>query len=320
MKQGDFSIWLEVDNQPLSETNFTQNQTIVEAIADKRYEVVFENRSNRRVLVELFIDGLSVVDGKPRNLNRVDGYIVDSDSRTRIPGWRISASEIASFVFSNLEWGYNAVKGESTKESGKIEVWIYREKGSWQHESYYTSKYNPDSSFQSIERRNIDYARRGPTRGVPISAPSQAYSSGMMDQMASPSFTSEPNSSILCSTSTETQTKGRISTSEVPWDADFAPQAASGAACLSFDEQSRGLGDFIEDRAVVNQVVSSADIATEFGGKQEYKTKEIPFDAEHSHSAHFVLLYRSKETIEKMNLPKKQETACEVPPVWRPDR
>ncbi|CTP85068.1 hypothetical protein A6R71_12740 [Xanthomonas translucens pv. arrhenatheri] len=75
-----------------------------------RYALRLTNRSDRRVLVVLSVDGVNAVSGETASSDQ-RGYVLAPWQSTEIAGWRKSQREIAQFVFTDLADSYAARTG-----------------------------------------------------------------------------------------------------------------------------------------------------------------------------------------------------------------
>ncbi|CTP89479.1 hypothetical protein [Xanthomonas graminis] len=74
------------------------------------YALRLSNRSDRRVLVVLSVDGVNAVSGETASSDQ-RGYVLAPWQSTEIAGWRKSQREIAQFVFTDLADSYAARTG-----------------------------------------------------------------------------------------------------------------------------------------------------------------------------------------------------------------
>ncbi len=75
-----------------------------------RYALRLTNRSDRRVLVVLSVDGVNAVSGETASSDQ-RGYVLGPWQSSEIAGWRKSQREIAQFVFTDLADSYAARTG-----------------------------------------------------------------------------------------------------------------------------------------------------------------------------------------------------------------
>lgn len=84
------------------------------------------HRNPLRYEVVLSVDGLSIMDGKPASASG-SGYIVSGGDRVTIPGWRMSESGAAKFVFSEVSSSYSDLAGHGAKNVGIIGAAVFVE-------------------------------------------------------------------------------------------------------------------------------------------------------------------------------------------------
>ncbi|WIH05157.1 hypothetical protein KHF85_01070 [Xanthomonas translucens pv. graminis] len=82
----------------------------IAATPGHRYALRLTNRSDRRVLVVLSVDGVNAVSGETASSDQ-RGYVLAPWQSTEIAGWRKSQREIAQFVFTDLADSYAARTG-----------------------------------------------------------------------------------------------------------------------------------------------------------------------------------------------------------------
>lgn len=91
-----------------------------------KYAIALRNKSSRRLLTVVSVDGVNVVTGETAS-PRQGGYVLSPSERTEINGWRKSLDEIAAFVFTSLPDSYAARTGRPDNV-GVIGVAVFREK------------------------------------------------------------------------------------------------------------------------------------------------------------------------------------------------
>lgn len=90
-----------------------------------RYSVEVSNRSGRRLLAVISVDGVNAVTGATASTGD-SGYVLDAWQKTAIDGWRKNMSEVAAFYFTRLSDSYAARTGRPDNV-GVIGVALYRE-------------------------------------------------------------------------------------------------------------------------------------------------------------------------------------------------
>lgn len=100
-----------------------------EALRGRAYSVTLANRSDRRLGVELRVDGLNAISGE-RDPEGERGrlYVLPPWSDTTIRGWRTSLEEVRRFEFVDEASSYAARSSKWNPKLGWIEVAAYRER------------------------------------------------------------------------------------------------------------------------------------------------------------------------------------------------
>lgn len=91
-----------------------------------RYAITVRNRSSRRVLAVVSVDGVNVISGDTARPHQ-SGYVLEPWGRTEIKGWRKSMRQVAAFEFVSLPNSYAARTGRPDNV-GVIGVAVFRER------------------------------------------------------------------------------------------------------------------------------------------------------------------------------------------------
>lgn len=128
MRIMDYDLVVVIDGKPLEECiEECTGATWVLAPKGKEFGLFIYNNSNRRILVVPMIDGLSVMDGKPGNIQS-GGYILGAYKGGIIPGWRIDSETVAAFKFDSANKGMSFFAKKNSRDIGTIQCAIYPEK------------------------------------------------------------------------------------------------------------------------------------------------------------------------------------------------
>ena len=95
--------------------------------AGERYSIRVSNPTQRRVEALISVDGLDVIDGEDADFASKRGYIVPAGGDVVVDGFRMSATQVASFRFSSVGASYAERKGKG-RNVGVIGVAIFEEK------------------------------------------------------------------------------------------------------------------------------------------------------------------------------------------------
>jgi hypothetical protein len=103
-----------IDQRPVQEYRGPGNNTFIQGIHLKEFELELSNLTPRRLLVHPVVDGLSAMTGELASKNDSKGYVMSPWQVSTVPGWRLNNSEIAKFVFSTSGNSY----AEQTNKGG----------------------------------------------------------------------------------------------------------------------------------------------------------------------------------------------------------
>ncbi|MBD3330285.1 hypothetical protein GF354_02010 [Candidatus Peregrinibacteria bacterium] len=110
MQKGQFTIEVMVHGRPVTEYPYG-NETFVEGKRGSEYTLKIRNNSDRKAMVVLSVDGLSIMTGQTASKND-GGYLVSAYSHIDIPGWRLNDQDVASFQFGSLPQSYASQMGK----------------------------------------------------------------------------------------------------------------------------------------------------------------------------------------------------------------
>lgn len=126
--EGKFAeVEVRVHGKPVREFHH-KGQVWIEGRRGSEFVLRVRNRTERRTLAVLSVDGLSVMDGKTASKDD-SGYVIDPYSYVDIPGWRLDDDSVARFLFAMLQESY-AVKMDKPQNVGVIGCAIFLEQPS----------------------------------------------------------------------------------------------------------------------------------------------------------------------------------------------
>ena len=105
MRQGDHEIQVLVHGKRVCEYPH-DGETFIEGRTGHQYKLRLVNHSPRRAFFVVSIDGLSIMDGQSANRQQSSGYVVGANKTVDIPGWRLNGTQVAQFIFSELDQSY----------------------------------------------------------------------------------------------------------------------------------------------------------------------------------------------------------------------
>lgn len=127
MRSNGIELTVLVKDRPIQEYNHEGN-TFVEGRSGSKFELCLRNLNSTKVEVVVSVDGRSITDGKQAGTQST-GYLLDPFQKIVIPGWKLSGSQAAEFVFSGKNESYSTVmSGGDSTNNGVIGVMVYGEK------------------------------------------------------------------------------------------------------------------------------------------------------------------------------------------------
>ena len=99
----------------------------VAGASGERYRVEMHNRSGRRLLAVLAVDGVNAISGETATPGQ-SGYVLEPGRRLEVAGWRKSLDQVAAFYFTTPADSYAALTARPDNV-GVIGVAVYREAG-----------------------------------------------------------------------------------------------------------------------------------------------------------------------------------------------
>lgn len=124
---GNFELQVCPNGRASADEYLHQGSIFIEGREGSKYTLRFHNRTHRRVMVILSVDGLDVIKGQPAGPNS-DGYLVDAQSSIEIPGWTLDNQTAAEFYFARIGKSYASASGANTNNVGVIGAMVFREK------------------------------------------------------------------------------------------------------------------------------------------------------------------------------------------------
>lgn len=179
----------------------------VTASKGERYSVRIYNPLPVQVAVNLTVDGLNSITGKPSGISDGSKWMIDPYSSITIPGWQVSGGEARRFFFTNKPKSYAKWRGNQLGEDlaancgviGAAFFWSQEELNQYydDHPIYrYTQKPIPYSSFDLKAKKEMakNYASSmAPSASAPNAdlqaepAPQQA-GTGMGESESHPTY------------------------------------------------------------------------------------------------------------------------------------
>ncbi|MBF5006614.1 hypothetical protein [Diaphorobacter caeni] len=106
---------------------FHQGEYWVAGRPGANYSIDITNRTGRRIMAVVSVDGVNAITGKSASATADDGYVFSPWQNWGITGWRKSDSHVAAFYFSESDASYASRTGRP-RDVGVIGVALFRER------------------------------------------------------------------------------------------------------------------------------------------------------------------------------------------------
>lgn len=112
------------DKQGIKSESFVNGASFVAAKPEERYAVRLHNPLPVRVAVNLSVDGLNTITGKPSGIAEGSKWIIEPHSYVTIRGWQIDADKARRFFFTNKQKTYAAWRSSAANQDLSVNCGI----------------------------------------------------------------------------------------------------------------------------------------------------------------------------------------------------
>jgi len=109
----DFRAEVVNDSEGVQPEEIKNGRPFITASRGERYSVRLYNPLPVRVAVNLTVDGLNSITGKPSGIADGEKWMIDPYSSITIPGWQVSGGEARRFFFTEKPKSYAKWRGDS---------------------------------------------------------------------------------------------------------------------------------------------------------------------------------------------------------------
>jgi hypothetical protein len=179
----DVTVINRTTGQPVP-THYHAGQLYIAGTPGERYAIRIANRTPRRIMAVISVDGVNVVSGETAATSQA-GYVLGGRQSFEINGWRKSLEEVAAFYFTALPDSYAARTGRP-QNVGVIGVAVFREYRPPRPPRVYRPQ-TPLHPEESAESRSRGDAQNEPEReasGASSPAPSTEAPAGAAKRSA----------------------------------------------------------------------------------------------------------------------------------------
>ena len=148
------------------------------------YGVDITNRTGRRILAVISVDGVNVLNGQTASATPDDGYVFNPWQNWSINGWRKSQAQVAAFYFSESDASYASRTGRP-HDVGVIGVALFRERVPEPVRPPPVSRRSASvEDYARAEKSTADTASAAPMAPMPAPAPAPQAESASADRAA----------------------------------------------------------------------------------------------------------------------------------------
>jgi hypothetical protein len=202
-----FSAQIISDNEGVKEETNRSGKPFVTAEEGENYSVRLTNPLPVQVAVNLTVDGLNSISGKPSGISDGEKWILEPNSSVTIPGWQVSGATARRFFFTGKPKSYAKWRGDSLGQDlsancgviGAAFFWSQSDLDRYfdEHPSFRYSQ--RPLSFYNLSKRACDSAStKNLAQGAPACAPEEAMKkedrdepqagTGMGDSQSHPTY------------------------------------------------------------------------------------------------------------------------------------
>lgn len=109
-----FRVEVVADGQGVKSESFRDGRPYLVAERGERYSIRLTNPLPVRVAVNLSVDGLNSITGKPSGIADGDKWMLEPYSTVTIPGWQVNEGEARRFFFTDKPQSYAQWRSERT--------------------------------------------------------------------------------------------------------------------------------------------------------------------------------------------------------------
>jgi hypothetical protein len=166
-----FSFQVEVvnDTDGVKSETLKNGNPFITAAPGERYSVRLTNPLPVRVAVNLTVDGLNSITGKPSGIADGEKWMIDPYSSITIPGWQVSGGEARRFFFTDKPKSYAKWRGDAAGKDLAANCGVIGAAFFWNQEEL--DQYYDDHPIYRYTRRPIFFSPyRAPCDSLSASA------------------------------------------------------------------------------------------------------------------------------------------------------
>ncbi len=147
----NFRVEVISDSGETKSENYKDGRPFVEARKDERYAIRLYNPLPVRVAVNLTIDGLNSISGKPSGISDGDKWLLEPYGVITIRGWQVNGAEARRFFFTDKPKSYVQWRGDQLGKNLSVNCGVIGAAYFWSQSDL--DRYNQDHPIYRYTRR-----------------------------------------------------------------------------------------------------------------------------------------------------------------------
>jgi hypothetical protein len=175
-----FRVEIISDNEGVKAETYKNGRPFITAAKGENYSVRIYNPLPVRVAVNLTVDGINSISGKPSGISDGHKWMIDAYSSVTIPGWQVSGGEARRFFFTDKPKSYAKWRGDSLGRDlaancgviGAAYFWNQQELNQY-YETHpiYRTTYRPYPYTNEYSKKSKAFDSASGLAGAPAPAP-----------------------------------------------------------------------------------------------------------------------------------------------------
>lgn len=175
----NFRMEILSDDDGLKSERVKNSRPFVTAASGERYAVRLYNPLPVRVAVNLTVDGINTISGKPSGIEDGEKWLIDPYSSVTIRGWQVNGSEARRFFFTDKPKSYAQWRGEVLGKDlaancgviGAAYFWNQQElQNYWDSHPIYNYSYRSRDSLSRVGPMGLNGNMNLLEMGMPLAA------------------------------------------------------------------------------------------------------------------------------------------------------
>jgi len=154
-----FRVEIVSDSEGIKPESMRNGRPFITASKGENYSVRIYNPLPVRVAVNLSVDGINSITGKPSGIEDGEKWMIDPYSSVTIPGWQVSSGEARRFFFTDKPKSYAKWRGDNLGKDLSANCGVIGAAFFWNQEEL--DQYYDDHPLYRYTQRPLPYSDSG---------------------------------------------------------------------------------------------------------------------------------------------------------------